>query len=510
MPVRAPRWDPDWGLLRTSAVAMAAVFATFFTAWLIEDLAHLHTDVVVLGVVLALSLGRVEGASHRTRQTGGHVEQLRTVVIVALLAATASTIGTLMLQHAALGDALFTLAIAAGIWLRRYGRAGRLVGTLIALPFIALLVAPSAPGYGAAHTGWTAVIAIVALGYVSGFGLLGRRLGWISAPAPRAEAFSRPSAARIPASTRMAAQMAVGLGAAFLVGHQLFPAHWPWVVLTAYITASGNRGRGDVVYKGALRLIGAGAGTIAATALASAFERGERWAIVAIFAIVSLVHWLRSWNYAFWAAGVTAALALLYGYDGVSGLSLLGDRLEAIAVGAVIAVLAAWLVLPIPTTQVLKRRVADTLAVYSDLLTTARRRDHEALTRECARLHATAAGVDQLAPAITAHRLVTRWAWPGPHPADAIAGIRTLRGQADRLGHRVQADPALLDDPGLAAELAHLQGTLTATRRRLGRRPAESGAAAVPDPGDGHGSHELREALEQIASAFETSRTPPR
>src|SRR5438105_2276783 len=65
-----------------------------------------------------------------------------------------------------------------------------------------------------------------------------------AAPAP--ESSMRPVA-----STRMAIQMAVGLTASFLIGHVFFAEHWEWIVLTAFIVNSGNRGRLDVAYKSA-------------------------------------------------------------------------------------------------------------------------------------------------------------------------------------------------------------------------------------------------------------------
>ena len=66
------------------------------------------------------------------------------------------------------------------------------------------------------------------------------------------------------ASTRMAIQMAVALTAAFVVGYVFFAERWAWVVLTAFIVISGNRGRLDVAYKSVLRVLGAAAGTLVA------------------------------------------------------------------------------------------------------------------------------------------------------------------------------------------------------------------------------------------------------
>ncbi|MER6126341.1 hypothetical protein ABT173_27720 [Streptomyces sp. NPDC001795] len=45
---------------------------------------------------------------------------------------------------------------------------------------------------------------------------------------------------------------------------------------------------------------------------------------------------------------MTTALSLLLGYFGQDAQSLLPTRLEAIAVGAVLSVAAAWWLLPVP------------------------------------------------------------------------------------------------------------------------------------------------------------------
>jgi uncharacterized membrane protein YccC len=145
----------------------------------------------------------------------------------------------------------------------------------------------------------------------------------------------------------MALQMAAAVAAAFTLGRLLFDHHWPWMVLTAYVAASGNRGRNDVVHKGAERLIGACGGTLLATGVAAAGITGRTSAAL-IFAVLAVALWLRPLNYAYWAAGMTTALSLLLGYFGQDAQSLLPTRLEAIAVGAVLAVASAWWILPVP------------------------------------------------------------------------------------------------------------------------------------------------------------------
>jgi uncharacterized membrane protein YccC len=181
---------------------------------------------------------------------------------------------------------------------------------------------------------------------------------------------SRDGSRRIAGTTKMALQMGLALGAAFAVGRSLFGLHWTWTVLTAFIVCSGNRGREDVAHKAAMRLLGAGVGTLAATVVAGIFPAGDSWSIVTLFVVLGVAVWLRPLNYAFWAAGMTAALALLYGYYGEHGAGLLATRLEAIALGAAIGVASSWLLLPIRVTDVIRRDVGLALAALDGYVAT--------------------------------------------------------------------------------------------------------------------------------------------
>jgi uncharacterized membrane protein YccC len=166
----------------------------------------------------------------------------------------------------------------------------------------------------------------------------------------------------------MALQMAAALGAAFACGRAAFGMHWTWVVLSAYIVSSGNRGRGDVTYKALMRLAGAAGGTLVATGLSGAFAPGDDVAIVFLFVVIAVALWLRPLSYAFWAAGMTAALALLYDYYGESGGHLLLTRLEGILLGASLGVIAAWIVLPVRNVDVIRRHLSIALATLSAVL----------------------------------------------------------------------------------------------------------------------------------------------
>jgi uncharacterized membrane protein YccC len=106
---------------------------------------------------------------------------------------------------------------------------------------------------------------------------------------------------------------------------------------------------------------------------------------------------LRPLGYAWWALFVTIALALLQDFSGTAQ-PLLGLRLEEIVIGAIIGVASAWLVLPVRSTAVLRRRIADALAALSDAF------DPANATRSSGAFVAALARVEQTAPPFRAAR----------------------------------------------------------------------------------------------------------
>jgi uncharacterized membrane protein YccC len=363
--------------VRSSVVTMAAALLAYGAALALERAEHLSSGVIVLAVVLALSIGR--------RRRGS--SDLRVLALIPVVAIAASEVGHLMARDENAGDALFVAILAGGIWLRRFGPVGAKVGTLAALPLIAGLVAPVPPSQDNREL-WAAVVAAIAFASVALTQLLAERAGFVERPrSPAPVAIPRRDPKRMPASTKMAAQMAVALAAAFAVGRWLFPGHWTWIVLTAFIVGAGNQGRGDVVYKSGQRIAGAAAGTIVATVLAGAFDPGDWRSVAVIFAVLSIATYLRSISYAYWAAGVTSVLSLLYGYFGQTGTDLLPTRLGAIGLGAVLAIAAAWLVLPIRTSDVVRLRRAEALYALRD-------RDHARIAHAVERLRLAARPLD--------------------------------------------------------------------------------------------------------------------
>lgn len=345
------------------------MLACFGSGLALDHLEQLGPSVVVLTVVLGMTLGR-------TQRHGGLWQRLHALVTLPLISVACTEIGRLFAVHPNDADTLFTVALALSIWLRRFGPAGRRLGTLMALPFVALLVTPvpvlpsglvgGMPTVGRSML-WSAVAAVIAFGWVWVFQELGQRTGLVAAPMHAEGAASAPgtSKTRIPPSTRLAVQMGLSLGLAFVIGRSVFGSHWSWIVLTAFVVNSGNRGRGDVAYKCLQRIFGACVGTVMATVLASAFAPRDNTAVVVILLVLVLGIWLRTISYAYWAGCVTAMLSLLQGYFGETHISLLGERLEQILLGGALTVAVAWFVLPIKSTDVLRRRLADALIALS-------------------------------------------------------------------------------------------------------------------------------------------------
>lgn len=402
--------------LRDGVVALivtAAASGACATMWWLGLALGAGGSACVLATVVALSLGRRSFASRR--------EFVRSAALLPVVGLAAALVGWLLVTVPPLGAALFVAGMSIPIWMRRFGsRAARRAG-LIALPLTAVLVAPVAPGPGV--PAWLTVVLVLLAGIVAVLWVaLGREIvrlipgGRPAQEAPAAPPPARTSGTgrRLPASTRMALQMAVALTTAFAVGWLLFPDHAMWVVLTAFLVCSGNRGRADVLHKSALRVIGALAGTIGAVAVVSVAPNAAGiGVVVVIFAALFVGTWLRPVSYAYWAVAVTLVLALLQELTGTAGIvstaGVLAERLLAIVVGAALGIAASWFVLPVRSIDVLRRRLSELLVALGGVVAapdptspdpSGTRRDR------LAAFHAALARVEQLAPAHRAARLV--------------------------------------------------------------------------------------------------------
>jgi hypothetical protein len=448
---------PPLSDVRAAAASLVAMLLSFGSAVLLRGAFSLDVSVIILSVSLSVMLARA-GQRKAVR------EQLVSLLVIPAVGVVGALVGYLLLTVPVLGSALFVVGVSGGVWLRRFGPLATRIGTYVSLPFIALLVAPVsvAPSAGSGFVPWAAVIAFAAAAWALLVQLVAQRAGFIEAPRPPVPARVRAEGVRrVLPSTRMAAQLAVALALAFALGHLLLGDHWPWAVITAYVVTSGNRGRGDVLYKGVQRTLGAVVGTALATVLALAFAPGDPWAIALIFVLLGVGTWLRGVSYAWWAGSVTAVLSLLYDYFGVGSSGLLLERIGGVLIGGALAVGCAWFILPLRTRDVLRRRMFDALAALSDVLGAARSAPGE-LPAASRRFDESLAAVEQLAPTLRAADLILRLRRLEPAHGHVL---RSLRDCADPVA--VLADAADLPPLKMLGQVARDVGQL---RRSLAAR----------------------------------------
>ncbi|MDB6001118.1 MAG: hypothetical protein JWP52_2817, partial [Rhizobacter sp.] len=459
---------------RAAIVTTAIMLLGFGTAAALSHAGAWRTDAVIQAAVLAMSVGRLQ------RDTDA-IDRLIALFVLPLVAMAGCAVQWLMLRELALAGALLVVVVGVAIWVRRFGPRATRAGTMATLPMVAALVVPASllPTDGA-HFLVAAEVGLMVCAWAYAVHWVAERIGRDAAgkPAPPRPAVATPAGpVKLYASTRMAWQMVVALGAAFVVGRWLFVDHWSWVVLTAFVVSSGTRGRGDVVHKGLVRTGGAALGTVAGAGLSGMLAGHPSVAITMIFVVLAVAGALRARSYAWWAGGVTAALSLLWGHYGHSAQALLPLRLEGVVIGAAIAIASSWWVLPVKTLDVVRKRCADVLASLTDCLV-ALRRDPSALADSLSRFDADLAQLEQVAPALRAHRRLPDRLHGGPPLAGAIDALQhcagPLRAMADGAGQRADEAAASLTPLAhqrLVGLYAAVMANVAAVRRAIGRQP---------------------------------------
>lgn len=289
------------------------------------------------------------------------------------------------------------------------------------------------------------------------------------APARRAGGWRDPQP-----QTRLAAQLAAAMAAGFVAGHLLFPQHWMWTVITAFVVCSAAQGRGDVVHRSGLRVAGAFAGALLGTLVAHLVAGAPAAAVVVIFCYLTVGIWLRDLNYAIWAFCVTSLLAVLYSLNGEHGDALLVQRPEGILAGSVCGIAAAFFVLPLRTETVMRGRAARALRALQELLAAVREPAPEpaAVRRLTRQVDRATKDLTEASASARAHRTFIRRT-PArrrdagtAHPADWADALTACAHAARALAATDAADlAAVRPQLGLTAR------NIGQVRRRLGHRP---------------------------------------
>lgn len=177
-----------------------------------------------------------------------------------------------------------------------------------------------------------------------------------------------PSSGGIALSTRQAAQVGVAATLAIVVGELIAPSRWYWAVITAFVVFAGTNSRGDLLSRGWGRVLGTVGGVVAGMGLAALVGGSTLLSLVLLFACVFLALYLVRVSPSMLAFWITAVLALVYGLIGQFSVEVLVLRIEETAIGAVAAVVAAFLVLPRGTRAAFGEAVGEVVDAMDQVL----------------------------------------------------------------------------------------------------------------------------------------------
>jgi uncharacterized membrane protein YgaE (UPF0421/DUF939 family) len=147
-------------------------------------------------------------------------------------------------------------------------------------------------------------------------------------------------------TTRQAIQVAVAASLAIVVGELVSPSRWYWAVIAAFVIFAGTNTWNETLSKGWARLIGTALGVPAGVLVAAVVSGNRTASLVLIFVCVFCSLYFMKIAYSLMTFWITTMLALLYGLRGQFSYGLLLLRMEETAIGAVIGVAVAILVLP--------------------------------------------------------------------------------------------------------------------------------------------------------------------
>jgi uncharacterized membrane protein YgaE (UPF0421/DUF939 family) len=161
---------------------------------------------------------------------------------------------------------------------------------------------------------------------------------------------------------RQAIQITLASAAAIIVGETLSPQRWYWAVLAAFFVFTGTASSGETIARAWSRIVGTMIGVMVGVVAGRFAQHHAYLSVAAIFlCLFSGVYLLRV-SYAMMIFFITAVLAMLYAEFGNFSYALLGIRLVETIVGAMFGAMAACMILPTRTDDVIRTHMRETLA----------------------------------------------------------------------------------------------------------------------------------------------------
>jgi uncharacterized membrane protein YccC len=169
-------------------------------------------------------------------------------------------------------------------------------------------------------------------------------------------------------STRQAIQVAVAAALAIVVGELLSPSHWYWAAIAAFVIFAGTNSWAETLDKGWQRLLGTVLGVPSGVLVATLVSGNTIASLVMIFVCLFCAFYFMKVTYGLMTFWISTMLALMYGLLGEFTFGLLLLRIEETAIGAVIGIAAAMLVLPINTRTRIRHDAHTFFLTLSDLI----------------------------------------------------------------------------------------------------------------------------------------------
>ncbi|ORB12697.1 FUSC family protein [Mycobacterium noviomagense] len=169
-------------------------------------------------------------------------------------------------------------------------------------------------------------------------------------------------------TTRQAIQVAVAASLAIVVGEFVSPARWYWAVIAAFVIFAGTNTWGETLTKGWQRLLGTALGVPCGILIATLVSGNRAVSLLLIFVCLFCSSYFMRVTYSLMTFWITTMLALLYGLLGQFTFDLLLLRIEETAIGAVIGVAVAILVLPTNTRAAISDDGHTFLTTLSELI----------------------------------------------------------------------------------------------------------------------------------------------
>ena len=169
-------------------------------------------------------------------------------------------------------------------------------------------------------------------------------------------------------STRQAIQVSLAAALAIVAGQLVSPTRWFWAVIATFVIFAGTNSWGETLTKGWQRLIGTMLGVPCGMLVATLFAGNQLGSLVMIFVCLFCAFYFKDVTYSLMTFWITTMLALLYGLLGEFSLSVLMLRIEETAIGAVIGITVAILVLPTNTRTAIRDDTHAFLTALSALI----------------------------------------------------------------------------------------------------------------------------------------------